>query len=185
MQVEVYSGAERVRLFLNDRLIGEKATGREQEFKATFDVPYAPGKLKAVGIRAGRVVAEQELVTTGVPARLRLTADRSELSAEGQDLAYITVEAVDAEGRLNLNADQQVRFTLSGPGVIAGLGNGDGQSSGSYQGDTLTLFHGRGLVVVRSSRTAGPIQLSATATGLSNASTSVTSRPGSSRPELQ
>jgi beta-galactosidase len=185
MQVEVYSGAEKVRLFLNDRLVGEKTTGREQQFKATFDVPYAPGKLKAVGIRAGRVVAEQELVTTGAPARLKLTADRSGLSADGQDLAYITVEAVDTEGRLNLNADQQVRFTLSGPGAIAGLGNGDGQSSGSYQGDTLTLFHGRGMVVVRSSKTAGPMQLSATAVGLSNASTSVTSRPGSNGLELE
>jgi beta-galactosidase len=114
-----------------------------------------------------------------------LTADRSELSADGQDLAYVVVEAVDDEGRLNLNAGQQVHFTLSGPGVIAGLGNGDGQSSGSYQGETLALFHGRGLVVVRSSRTAGPIQLSATAVGLTNASTSVTSRQGSIGPELQ
>lgn len=185
LQVEVYSGAERVRLFLNDKLIGEKPTGREQEFKATFDVPYAPGKLKVVGIRAGRVVVEQELVTTGAPALLRLTADHSELSADSQDLAYVTVEAIDAEGRLAMNADQQVHCSISGPGVIAGLGNADGQSTASYQGDALTLFHGRGLVVVRSSKIAGKIQLNATAAGLSGASISLTSRPGSSAPELQ
>ena len=59
MQVEVYSGAEKVRLFLNDKLIGEKPTGREQEFKAVFSVPYAPGTLKAVGVRGDRVVARE------------------------------------------------------------------------------------------------------------------------------
>ena len=63
--MEVYSGAEKVRLFLNDKLIGEKPTGREQEFKAVFSVPYAPGTLKAVGLRGDRVVAESVLTTAG------------------------------------------------------------------------------------------------------------------------
>ena len=76
LQVEVYSGTERVRLFLNDKLIGEKPTGRDQEFKATFSLPYTPGTLKAVGVRGDRAVAESVLVTAGSPAGLRLTADR-------------------------------------------------------------------------------------------------------------
>ena len=58
LTVEIYSGAERVRLYLNDKLIGEKPTGREQAFKAEFEVPYAPGTLKAEGVRGDRVVAE-------------------------------------------------------------------------------------------------------------------------------
>ena len=65
MQVEVYSGAEKVQLFLNDKLIGEKPTGRDQEFKATFSVPYAPGTLKAVGLRGDRPVAQSILATAG------------------------------------------------------------------------------------------------------------------------
>ena len=77
LQVEVYSGAEKVRLFLNDKLIGEKPTGRDQEFKAAFSVPYAPGTLKAVGLRGDRVVAENVLSTAGNAAALRVTADRT------------------------------------------------------------------------------------------------------------
>jgi beta-galactosidase len=184
LQVEVYSGADSARLYLNDKLIGEKPTGKDQEFKATFDVPYAPGKLRAEGLRGRRVVAKQEIVTTGAPMRLKLAADRKDLSADGQDLAFVTVEAVDEQGRLQFNADQQVHLTLSGPAAIAGLGNGDGQSTSPYQGDTLTLFHGRALVVVRPSKTAGSIQLSATATGLSGASASLTSKSNSGVPEL-
>ena len=99
LEVEVYSGAEKVRLYLNDKLIGEKPTGRGQEFKAVFPVPYAPGTLKAVGLRGDRVVAENLLTTVGPAVRLRLTADRTVLQADGEDLSFVTVEAVDAEGR--------------------------------------------------------------------------------------
>jgi len=77
MQVEVYSGVEKVRLFLNDKLIGEKPAGRAEEFKATFTVPYAPGSLKAIGIKGDRAVAESILTTVGEPVRQRLTADRT------------------------------------------------------------------------------------------------------------
>ena len=69
LEVEVYSGAEKVQLFLNDKLIGEKPTGREQEFKAVFPVPYAPGTLKAVGLRGDRVVAENVLTTRGTSSQ--------------------------------------------------------------------------------------------------------------------
>jgi len=185
LQVEVYSGAEKVRLFLNDKLVGEKPTGREQECKATLNVRYAPGKLRVEGVRGDRVVARQEIDTAGTPVSLRLTADRTEVLADGQDLAFVTVEAVDENGQLQMNADQQVHFTMTGPGVIAGLGNGDGKSSGSYQDDTLTLFNGRALVVVRASKTAGTIQLAAESSGLRGSSISLMSQPTSNFSELQ
>ena len=140
LEVEVYSGAEKVQLFLNDKLIGEKPTGREQEFKAVFSVPYAPGTLKAVGLRGDRVVAESVLTTAGEAAKLRLTADRTVLQADGEDLSFVTVEAVDAKGRPDLQADQEVQFEISGPGVIAAVGNGDGQDPDSYQGDRRKLY---------------------------------------------
>src|SRR3954453_20321210 len=127
LQVEVYSGAEKVQLFLNDKLIGEKSTGREQEFKATFSVPYAPGTLKAVGLRGDRAVAESVLTTASEAAKLRLTPDRTEVNADGEDLSFVTVEAVDSQGRFQPHADQEVQFSLSGPGAIAAVGNGDGQ----------------------------------------------------------
>jgi beta-galactosidase len=173
LQVEVYSGAEKVRLFLNDKLIGEKPTGREQEFKATFAVPYTPGTLKAVGMRGDRAVAESILTTAGKAAGLRVTADRARVQADGQDLSFLAVEAVDAEGRLLPDADQEVQFSISGPGVIAAVGNGDGQDDASYQGDRRKLFQGRALVVVRTSRQSGPITVKASTPGLSGGSMTI------------
>lgn len=184
LTVDVYSGTDSVRLYLNGKVIGEKPTEKEQEFKATFEVPYTPGELKAEGLRGGRVVAEEKIATTGPPMSLKLTPDRTEISADGQDLAFVTVEALDQHGHLQMNADQGVNVRIEGPGVIAGLGNGDGKSSGSYQGDALTLFHGRGLIVVRTSNTAGQIALSVASTGLKSASASITSRPSSAGDEF-
>ncbi len=184
LEVEVYSGAEKVQLFLNDKLIGEKLTGREQEFKATFSVPYAPGTLKAVGIRGDRPVAENVLTTAGKAAALRLTADRATVQADGQDLAFINVEAVDSDGRWQPDADLQVRFSLSGPGAILAVGNGDAASPESYQGDHRALFQGRALVVLRTSHDSGTIRLTAGADSLGKAEVSVEVQPSAARAEL-
>jgi beta-galactosidase len=184
MTVEVYSGAERVRIYLNDKLIAEKLTGRDQQFKAEFEVPYAPGTLKAEGLRGDRVVAESILQTAEAPVRLKLSADRTALNAGGQDLSFVTVEAVDEKGRLQMNANQKVRFVVSGAGTIAAVGSGDGQSLDSYSGDTFNLFNGRALVVLRTARKAGEIKLTANSDGLSGSSIVVESRPAKQPPAL-
>ncbi|MBS1803735.1 MAG: DUF4982 domain-containing protein [Acidobacteria bacterium] len=185
LEVEVYSGAEKVRLFLNDKLIGEKPTGREQEFKAVFPVPYAPGVLKAVGLRGDRVVAESLLRTSGQATKLRLTADRATVDANGEDLAFVTVEAVDADGRTDLKAEQEVQFQITGPGVIAAVGNGDGKDPDSYHGDRRKLYQGRAQVVIRSSRQAGSLKLTARGTGLSDGSVAVNAKSARAVAELQ
>ncbi len=169
MQVEVYSGVEKVRLYLNGKLMGEKPAGEAEQFKATFDVPYAPGTLKAEGLQGGRVVAESLLQTAGKAAELRLKADRGVLRAGGEDLAFVTVEAVDAKGRLVMNADEEVQFALDGPGVIQAVGNGDGRDDAPYQGAERKLYYGRALVVVRTAKMGGTIRLKATAAGLGGA----------------
>jgi beta-galactosidase len=185
LTVEVYSGVDRVRLYLNDKLIGEKLTGRQQAFKAEFEIPYEPGTLKAEGVRGEKVVAESILTTTGAAVRLKLTADRYILSADGQDLAFVTVEAIDEKGRLQTNSDQRVHFAVSGAGTLAAVGNGDGQSMDRYSGDTCSLFYGRALVVLRSSRKAGKINLTANAGDLAAASSVVEARQVRSLPELR
>jgi beta-galactosidase len=185
LEVEVYSGTEKVRLFLNDKLIGEKPTGREQEFKAVFSVPYAPGILKAVGLRGDNVVAESVLTTAGEAARLRVTADRTTLQADGEDLSFVTVEAVDVNGKPDLRADQEVQFEISGPGVIAAVGNGDGQDPDSYQGDRRKLYQGRALVAIRTSRQTGRIKLTVRSSGLSDGSLSIDAHPARPHAELQ
>jgi beta-galactosidase len=173
MQVEVYSGTEKVRLYLNDKLIGEMPTSREQQRKALFTVPYAPGTLKAAGVNGDREVATSVLQTIGDPVKLRLTADRNVLNGDGEDLSFITVEAVDAQGRVQPNASAEVQFSLNGPGTLLAVGNGDGTSKEPYQGDHRALFNGRALVVVRSARKPGAIRLSANAPGMTTAETSI------------
>jgi beta-galactosidase len=185
LQVEVYSGAEEVRLFLNDKLIGEKPTGRDQEFKATFSVPYAPGTLKAVGMRNGKAVAESILTTAGKATGLRLTADRTAVQADGQDLSYVAVEAVDSEGRLQPYADQEVQFSITGPGLIAAVGNGDGKDDASYQGTRRKLFQGRALVIVRTSKRSGPIRVTAKAPGLADGSVAIEAKKVEQAAELR
>lgn len=185
LQVEVYSGAEQVRLYLNGKMLGEQSTGRAQAFKATFSVPYTPGALKAVAVRAGKPVAETVLNTTGPATRLRLTADRNALHADGQDLAFMTVEAIDDHGNLVPTASEDVTFALSGPGTIAAVGNGDGQDDSPYMGTHRKLFHGRAQVILRTTEQSGPIILNAQAAGLSQQSATVTSKPVTTVSQLQ
>lgn len=183
MQVEVYAGTEKVRLYLNDKLVGEAPTSDAQERKAAFTVRYAPGTLKAVGVNGDRVVATDILETAGAATKLRLTADRTTVAADGEDLSYVTVEALDAEGRLQLNAAQDVTFAISGPGKIAAVGNADGKSDASYQGDHRALYQGRALVVIRTEHNAGMIHLKASAEGLAPSEVTIESRaaqPGAS-----
>jgi beta-galactosidase len=177
LDVEVYSRGEAVRLYLDDKLIGEKPTTRAEQFKANFSVPYASGVLKAVALQGGKAIAETVLRTAGEPAQLRLTADRTALGADGQDLSFITVEARDANGEPHPNAEHQVTFNLKGPGIIAAVGSGDMKSEEPYRGNQRKLFHGKALVVIRTLRTAGALTLTAAAPGLKAANLSINILP--------
>ena len=185
MQIEVYADTEKVRLYLNDKLMGEMPTTAEQQRKAVFTVPYTPGSLKAVGVNSDREVATSLLQTAGDPVSLRLTADRNVLHADGEDLSFITVEALDAQGRLQPNAATEVRFTVSGPGTVIAVGNGDGMSKEPYQGDHRSLFHGRALMVVRASKASGTIRLGARAPSLNAAEITIQTKAGTPQAELQ
>lgn len=185
MEVEVYSGVEKIQLYLNDKLIGEQATSADNEFKAVFPVPYTPGILKAVGLRGDQAVAESIIKTASPAAALRLTADRATIHADGEDLSFVTVEAVDANGQLQPQANQQVEFSINGPGAIAAVGNGDPQDPSAYQGTTRKLYQGRALIVVRSSNQPGAIEIRAKVAGLKNATAAIQSEPASLNAELK
>ena len=178
LEVEIYSRFDQVRLYLDDELIGEKPTTRAERFTANFKVPYAPGVLKAVGIQGGKPAAEQVLRTVGEPAQVRLTADRTTLRSDGQDLSFVTVEVVDKTGQPRPDANHQVTFSLSGPGAIAAVGSGDMFSEEPYKGTQRKLFNGKALVVVRASRSSGAVRLTASAAGLKPATIAIQSRTG-------
>jgi beta-galactosidase len=108
--------------------------------------------------------------------RIRLVADRSRITANGQDLCFVTVEAIDRAGNFQPNGDQPVTFNISGLGVIAGVGSGDYSQEQMYQGIHRLLFHGRAQTVIRSARSAGIITLTASAPGLITGSIDIESR---------
>jgi beta-galactosidase len=97
----------------------------------------------------------------------------------------VTVEAVDAQGRPDVHADKEVQFSIGGPGVIAAVANGDGQDADSYHGDRRKLYQGRAQVVVRTSRQAGAIKLTASTPGLADGSVAIETKPAQPRAELQ
>jgi len=106
---------------------------------------------------------------------LKLTVDRPVVHATGGDLAYITVEVVDKDGLLQPNADSHITFNVDGPGVIAGVDNGGMRSVEPYHANQRKAFNGRALVVIRSSKKAGTIRVSATGNGLQQGEASITS----------
>jgi beta-galactosidase len=166
IQVEVYSKYPKVRLYLNNKLIGEQATTREQQFKANFSVPYSPGLLKAVGVENDKETESTILQTSDDAAKIKLTVDRKEILANGQDLSFITVETTDKDGIFQPNATNRLNFKIDGPGIIAGVGNADIKDCDPYVGNMRKAWKGRALVVIKSSRKAGDIKLTVSSPGL-------------------
>jgi beta-galactosidase len=164
--VWVHSNCEEVELFLNGVSLGKQVGRRYHHFE--WKVKYAPGRLVARGTYQGhRIEVVQE--TTGAPMGIRLTADRSKIRADNADLAVVTVEVVDANGRLVPVAGNKIHYSLAGAGKIIGVGNGDPSCHEPDKGSDRSVFNGLAQVIVQSSHTPGKIQLSATADGLAPA----------------
>jgi len=114
------------------------------------------------------------LQTADRAAKIRLLPDRTRVSANGQDLSCIGVEITDKDGTLQPNAQNQLQFSLDGPGVIAGVDNANITDTDPYVGKSRSAWHGRALVVVRSMAKAGRITLKASSQGLTEASVDIT-----------
>jgi len=170
VQVEVYSKYPRVRLYLNGSLIGEKPTTEEHEYKATFSVPYSQGVLKAAGVDGDKEAESTILRTSGEASKIRLTPDRKEMTASGQDLIYVTIEMTDKDGVFQPNATNRLHLKLDGPGVIAGVDNANLKDTDKYAADNRKAWQGRALVVIRSTRDAGEVKLTVSSQGLPDAS---------------
>jgi len=173
MQVEVYSKYPKVRLYLNEELIGEQATTEKQQFTATFTLPYASGELKAVAVSDNIEMETTVLRTAGNAAKIRLKPDRTSLMANGQDLSFVSIEITDNDGKLQPNAENRLYFNINGPGIIAGVDNANIKDIDSYAGTSRKAWHGRALVVIRSTQETGDITLNVGSEGLSEATITI------------
>src|SRR5690606_8022049 len=160
-----YNNADEVELFLNGESLGVKSKEGD-DLHLMWRVPYEKGTLKAVSRKDGKVVLEREVKTAGIASELSLTADRSTIYADGEDLSFITVGVMDENGVIVPRAADQISFTIDGPGKIVGVANGDPTNHESFKGQTHKAFNGKCLVILQAGREKGNMVLTATAPGL-------------------
>jgi len=136
IDVRIYANTDEVELLLNGRSLGRQALQRYGHLQ--WSVPYEAGSLTARGYRAGKLVATETVATTGEGSAVRLSVDRAKLHAGSDDVALVTVNVVDREGRVVPTAGQRIAFETSGPVRLIGMGNGD---PGSHEVDKPAELH--------------------------------------------
>ncbi|MBI3765677.1 MAG: DUF4982 domain-containing protein [Ignavibacteriales bacterium] len=177
------SNCDSVELFLNKKSLGRKKM--ELNSHLEWKVSYEPGTLEARGWKSGKALTTK-VETTGKPARIQLSPDRSAIYADGGDVCVVNVSVLDAQGREVPIADNLIRFETNNKANIIGVGNGNPSSheldkylDGHYQ---RRLFNGKCQVIVQSTREPGSIVLKATSEGLKTATLTIKAEPAQSRP---
>ena len=172
VDVWAYTNGDEVELFLNGASQGVRRK-QGSVSHVMWRLAYRPGVLRAVARKNGKLMLTQEVRTTGPAARVVLTPDRSTIRADGSDLSFVTVTVADANGLSVPNAEPLVRVHIDGDATIAGVDNGDETDHEHFQRDSVRLFAGKALVIVRSGRKAGRVSLTATSGGLQVARVSI------------
>ncbi len=162
MTVNVYSKAPKVRLYLNNQLIGEKNTD-PSFYAASFPVRYKPGELKAVAINNGKESETVILKTTGAASQIRLKADRSKIKADKNDLSYINIEITDKDGNVVPDADIHIKLSCTGNGKIIGSGNAAPDDMDSFNSLNPKVFRGKAMVILQPNGKPGKITLTVSA----------------------
>ena len=176
IEVEVYSKYPIVRLYLDDKLVGEKGIGRETEMKAVFSLPFKPGTLKVEGVENGVVKDTKMLSSASEPVAIRTKVENREMKADGADLSFVQIEIVDREGRVCPNASVELEAIVTGPGEMAALGNADIKDPDAYVDQIHKTWKGRALAVVRSTKKAGKVKLTIKSKGLKTSAEIIQSR---------
>jgi len=171
--VWVHSNLDAVELFHNGRSLGRQPVVANRHLE--WSVPYVAGNITAYGYKGSKVVLKQTRETTGTPVRLGLSADRTLLAADGRDVAIFRVEAFDAKDRHVPRADTLVRFDITGPADVIGVGNGNPASHEADKASERHLFNGLAQAIVQTRRQAtGRVTVTARAEGLKPASVILT-----------
>ena len=154
VEVEVYTRQPEVKLYLDDQLIGTKQVSRDTEFKVVFSVPYKAGTLRAEA--GGESVT---LKTADEPARLRLTPDRTVMTADGRSLTFVTIEVLDKQGALVPEAAIPCEASVKGAGTLLAFASADLKDTEPYISPRVKTWKGRALLVVRSMQKGGSVSV--------------------------
>nr|WP_309844564.1 glycoside hydrolase family 2 TIM barrel-domain containing protein [Flavobacterium sp. 2755] len=168
-----YNNADEVELFVNGKSVGKRSK-KGDDLHVMWRIPFQAGTLKAVSRKNGKTVLEKEIKTAGNPSQLKLTADRSTIKADKNDLSFVTVDILDDKETLVPNANNEINFSLTGNGKIVGVCSGDPVSHESYKGNKHTALAGKCLVIVQSGDKTGRLELTAKANGLKPATIVIT-----------
>ena len=143
----------------------------------SWDAVYAPGKVRAIGYRNGKKVLSEQIETTGTASAATIQADRTDIVADGQDLAVCSVSLVDSKGRFVPDACNSLRLKIEGPAHILGVGNGDPAWQADERPDSpedrtfeMSAFNGLAQILVQSTGTPGTATLTVEGDGIAPAS---------------
>jgi beta-galactosidase len=165
--ITIYSNAETVELFLNDKSQGVKEKPANDNPR-TWQVPYTKGVLRAEGKNGGKVVVTDELRTAGKPMKVQLSVHRSSISPKWDDVAIVTAQVVDANSIACPDVSDVIKFNITGPGVIAAVDNGNNASSEPFQATERPAYRGRVVAYVKATGSNAPIVVTAQTGSLMN-----------------
>ena len=190
LQVMAFTNCDSVELFLNGKSFGIKSLDFPRQGNSgawnrydrplvntstgdlhlIWDVPYEAGTLKAVGRKNSKIVVEELIQTTGMPAAIRLSVDRNTINADLRDVAHVRVEVVDEKGYVVPDADELIKLTVEGTGTLIGLDNGNPFDHTSMKSNERKTFNGLALAVIQSGSKPGTIRIMASSPTIKGAS---------------
>ncbi len=192
--VYAYTNCDEAELFVNGKSLGKKVKGKDltelkveflryehktfqSKYRLSWDVPYQKGEIKVVGYKDGKKIVEQRIATAGKPAKVVLSADQTIIDADGKDLSYVTVRIEDKDGNLCPNADNLVKFSVSGCGDLVAVGSGNAASLEPFQTDNRKAFYGQCMAIIKSNKDkAGEIVITAKSKGLKSCNLKIVSK---------
>jgi beta-galactosidase len=176
--VEVYTNAQEVELFLNGKSLGTQKLHADAS-PIVYKVPFEPGSLKAVARTDGKIVATHELKTAGKPARVEFVADKANipLTADWNDVRYLTATLVDQDGTRIPDSGTMIQFAITGPASIVAVSNGDLRDHDPFHATERKTYYGNAFALVRATGVVGAVTVTASTDGIAPATVKLAAAP--------
>jgi len=175
--IYTYTNADEVELLVNGKSAGIQQNSTDEKKRNVIfwqNVQYTAGKITAIARKGGKVVAQQELLTTGKAVGLKIETENAAWKADGMDLQYVKVYAVDSKGRKVPTATGEITFDISGAASLIAVDNGDHASDELFTGNKKILHKGFVMAILRSAQTPGNVRLKVSGAGLKQSNQTMT-----------